>query len=196
MYTPAHFTLLEEQALALVERRPFATLVSLGADGLLSTPLPLLLDRDGEQVRLIGHVARANPHWKRFDPSVPSLAVFQDGDGYVSPSWYPGKVTHHKVVPTWNYNNVHVHGRLTAVEEPASLLDIVTRLTDRFEAGREVPWKVADAPPDYIAAMLRAIVGLVLTVERVEGKAKLSQNRDEADRAAVRAGLAGVLDIP
>lgn len=196
MYMPAHFKLEQEQALALVERRPFATLVSLGEGGLLSTPLPLLLDRDGEQVRLIGHVARANPHWKRFDPAVPSLAVFQDGDGYVSPSWYPGKAEHHKVVPTWNYNTVHIHGRLTAVEEAEPLLDIVTRLTDRFEAGRDVPWKVSDAPPDYIAAMLRGIVGLVLTVDRVEGKAKLSQNKDEADRAAIRAGLAGVLDIP
>jgi transcriptional regulator len=195
MYIPAAFRLENDQSLALVEARPFATLVSLGGGCLLSTPLPLLLDRQGDEIRLIGHIARTNPHWRDFDPTVPSLAIFQGGDAYVTPSWYAAKRETGKVVPTWNYSSVHIHGHLRAVEEPAALLDIVTRLTDRHEAGRATPWSVSDAPVDYIATMLKAIVGLELPVERVEGKAKLSQNRPPADQAAVRAGLAGVLEM-
>ncbi|MQP65567.1 FMN-binding negative transcriptional regulator [Niveispirillum sp. SYP-B3756] len=206
MYIPTAFRMETDPALALVAAHPFATLVSLGTGGLLSTPLPLLLDRQGDQVRLIGHIARANPHWRDFDPAVPSLAVFQGGDAYVTPSWYAAKRETGKVVPTWNYKAVHIHGtlRLKAVhihgtlrlvEEPAALLEIVSRLTDRHEAGRAAPWAVSDAPADYLATMLKAIVGLELLLERVEGKAKLSQNRPPADQAAVRAGLAGVLDM-
>ncbi|SNS42418.1 MULTISPECIES: FMN-binding negative transcriptional regulator [unclassified Azospirillum] len=195
MYIPAAFRMETDAALALVAAHPFATLVSLGSGGLLSTPLPLLLDRQGNQVRLIGHIARANPHWRDFDPAVPSLAVFQGGDAYVTPSWYAAKQETGKVVPTWNYKAVHIHGTLRLVEEPAALLDIVTRLTDRHEADRPMPWAVSDAPADYLATMLKAIVGLELLVERVEGKAKLSQNRPAEDQAAVRAGLAGVLDM-
>lgn len=195
MYIPAAFRMETETALTLVEAHPFATLVSLGSGGLLSTPLPLLLDRQGDQVRLIGHIARANPHWRDFDPAVPSLAVFQGGDAYVTPSWYAAKRETGKVVPTWNYKAVHIHGRLQVVEEPAALLEIVSRLTDRHEATRPAPWAVSDAPADYLATMLKAIVGLELLVERVEGKAKLSQNRPAEDQAAVRAGLAGVLDM-
>ncbi len=196
MYNPTHFKMEESEALALLETMSFATLVSLGQGGLLSTPLPLLLDRSGGGLRLIGHVARANPHWKSFDPAVPSLAIFQGGDGYVTPAWYAEKQKSGKVVPTWNYVTVHAHGRLEVVQDAAGLLDIVSRLTDRHETGRERAWQVADAPADYIAAMLRGIVGLVLHVDRLEGKAKLSQNKDEADRAAIRAGMEGVLAIP
>lgn len=193
MYIPAAFLMEKDQALALVETHPFATLVSLGPGGLLSTPLPLLLDRQGERLRLIGHIARANPHWRDFDPAVPSLAIFQGGDAYVTPAWYGAKRETGKVVPTWNYKAVHIHGPLRVVDEPAALLDIVTRLTNRHEADRAEPWAVSDAPADYVSAMLKGIVGLELWVERVEGKAKLSQNRPLEDQAAVRAGLAGVL---
>lgn len=196
MYTPTHFKMEESEALAVLETLSFATLVSLGQGGLLSTPLPLLLDRTGGGIRLIGHVARANPNWKRFDPAVPSLAIFQGGDGYVTPAWYAEKQKTGKVVPTWNYVSVHAHGRLEAVEDPAALLDIVTRLTNRHEEGRVQSWQVSDAPADYISAMLRGIVGVVLHVDRLEGKAKLSQNKSEEDRAAIRAGMAGVLAIP
>lgn len=196
MYTPTHFRMDESEALALLETMSFATLVSLGDGGLLSTPLPLMLDRSGRGTRLIGHVARANPHWKKFDPAVPSLAIFQAGDGYVAPAWYAEKQKTGKVVPTWNYVTLHAHGRLQTVEDPAGLLDIVTRLTDRHEGGRDRPWKVSDAPGDYIDAMLRGIIGLVLHVDRLEGKAKLSQNKSEEDRAAIRAGMDGILSIP
>lgn len=196
MYNPAHFKMEREETLRLLETLPFATLVSVGGGGLLATPLPLLVDRSGDHVCLIGHVARANPHWKQFDGSVPSLAIFQAGDGYVTPAWYAEKQASGKVVPTWNYVTIHAQGRLEVVEEPAVLLDIVSRLTDRHERDRPTPWKVTDAPADYLSAMLRGIVGLVLHVETLEGKAKLSQNKDEADRAAVRLGMAGVLTIP
>ncbi|MFV3127752.1 FMN-binding negative transcriptional regulator [Niveispirillum sp. KHB5.9] len=196
MYMPTHFKMEEEDALGVLEQQNFATLVSLGQGGLLSTPLPLLLDRSHGDIRLIGHVARANPHWKRFDPSVPSLAIFNAGDGYVAPAWYAAKAATGKVVPTWNYVTVHAHGRLEAVEDADGVLDIVTRLTNRHEGGRASPWKVSDAPADFIAANLRGIVGLVLHVERLEGKAKLSQNKDVADRATIRAGMEGVLAIP
>lgn len=196
MYIPAAFRLEDQAALDLIDQHPFATLVTLGRGALLSTPLPLLLDRSGPAPRLLGHIARGNRHWRDADPAVPSLAIFQTGDAYVTPAWYAAKRETGKVVPTWNYRTVHVHGQLSWVEEPEALLDIVHRLTDRHEADRAAPWAVADAPADYIATMLKAIVGLVLTVVRVEGKAKLSQNRSAEDRDAVRAGLAGRLDIP
>ena len=200
MYTPAAFAMDPDSALALVQERRFASLVSParpGGDGaLLATPLPLLLDRVGDGWRLLGHVARANPHWRDFDPAALSLAIFDGGDAYVSPSWYPSKAAHHKVVPTWNYRQVHIHGRLSVTQDPAMLMDIITRLTVREEAGQPHPWAVTDAPADFTAAQLRGIVGLVLTVDRVEGKAKLSQNRPSSDRAGVAAALAGRLDIP
>lgn len=196
MYNPTHFKMEESDTLSLLQTMSLATLVSLGQGGLLSTPLPLLLDRTDGGIRLIGHVARANPHWKSFDPAVPSLAIFQGGDGYVTPAWYAEKQKTGKVVPTWNYVTIHAHGRLEVVEDTVGLLNIVSRLTDRYEGERQQPWQVSDAPADYIAAMLRGIVGVVLHVERLEGKAKLSQNKDEADRAAIRAGMAGVLAIP
>ncbi|WP_029013896.1 FMN-binding negative transcriptional regulator [Niveispirillum irakense] len=201
MYTPPAFAMDQDAALALVEARRFATLVSPsrrgdGGSGLQATALPLLLDRTETGWRLLGHIARANPHWRDFDPAASSLAIFDGGDAYVSPSWYPAKALHHKVVPTWNYRQVHIHGRLSVTEDPALLMDIITGLTTREEAGLPSPWAVTDAPADFIAAQLRGIVGLVLTVERVEGKAKLSQNRPPADRASVAKALAGRLDIP
>lgn len=196
MYNPTHFQMSAADTLCLLETLPFATLISLGKGGLLATPMPLLVDRSGDDVRLVGHVARANPHWKQFDPAAPSLAVFQAGDGYVTPAWYAEKQASGKVVPTWNYVTIHAHGRLEAVEEPTALLNIVSRLTDRHEQGRADPWKVSDAPADYMSAMLRGIVGLVLHVDRLEGKAKLSQNKNETDRAAIRLGMEGVLAIP
>ena len=111
-------------------------------------------------------------------------------DGYVSPSWYPTKAATGKVVPTWNYTAVHATGRLEIIEDPAALRDIVTSLTDRFEAGREKPWAVSDAPPDYMAAMLKGIVGVVLHITKLEGKTKLSQNKSRADQEGVAAGAA------
>jgi transcriptional regulator len=191
VYNSAHF---REERLPvlheLIRREPFATLVTLGPDGLVADHLPMLLDPDaGPLGTLRGHVARANPVWRVHTPAAGALAIFQGASGYVSPAWYPTKRETGRVVPTWNYVVVHAHGPLRIVEDPAWLRGLVERLTARFEADREHPWKVSDAPEDYVESMLRAIVGVEIPVARLEGKWKASQNRPAQDRAGVVAGL-------
>ncbi|WP_374456747.1 FMN-binding negative transcriptional regulator [Nocardioides sp.] len=173
--------------------RPFvasvatAQLVTVGEDGLPdATFLPVLWEGD----RLVGHVARANAHWRRIVDGSRALAIVTGPDTYVSPSWYATKAEHGKVVPTWNYSVVHLRGRIAVHDDPAWVRGLVTRLTDRHEAARDDRWHVTDAPEDYIAKNLRPIVGVELVVESVEAKAKLSQNRSDEDRAGVAAGLA------
>jgi transcriptional regulator len=156
-----------------------------GGVRLVATHLPLMLD--GE--RLIGHVARANDHWKVFDPETESLAIFAARDGYVSPSWYVTKAETGRVVPTWNYEAVHAYGRLEIIQEPALLLPIVTSLTRRHEDDRAHPWQVSDAPSEYISSQLKGIVGVVLHISRLEGKRKLSQNKTNEDQLGVISGL-------
>jgi transcriptional regulator len=134
-------------------------------------------------------VARANPPGRATPAGAAALAILLGPDAYVTPSWYPSKREGGKVVPTWNYLAVHAHGAVRFFEDRARLLDVVTRLTLRHEAGRAHPWKVADAPPDYLEAMLGGIVGVELTITRLEGKWKVSQNRSEADRRGVEEGL-------
>lgn len=191
MYTPAAFRKDDPAEIsAFLDAHPFATLVTAGAEGLSATPMPLLRVEGGAQGVLIGHMAKANPHWREVGTATPALAIFSGAHGYVSPSWYPTKAETGKVVPTWNYIAVHVHGRLDLVEDEEGKLEIVTQLTDRHEGRRKDPWAVSDAPADYVAAQLRAIVGVRLTVERIVGKWKLSQNRRADDVAGVRAGLA------
>lgn len=156
-----------------------------GATHLVATHLPLMLDSE----RLIGHIARANDHWKSFDSEAESLAIFIAREGYVSPSWYPSKAETGRVVPTWNYEAVHAYGRLEIIEDPSLLLPIVTSLTRRHEDDRAQPWQVSDAPTDYIASQLKGIVGVVLHISRLEGKRKLSQNRTNEDQLGVISGL-------
>ena len=188
MYQPAHFNEADPRTLlALMREFPLATLIRGGAE-LAADILPLEVERIGEGWRVTGHVARANPLWREADGQ-PVLLVFHGPQAYVSPSWYPSKFQHGKAVPTWNYAMVQVHGTLRATQDPQWLHALVTRLTERHEAGRAVPWHVADAPPDYLDAMLKAIVGIEIEVTRVEGKFKLSQNRDAADRTGVVLGL-------
>lgn len=151
---------------------------------LMATHLPLLLDGD----RLIGHLARANPQWRRLDPSGESLAIFSGVDGYVSPSLYATKALTGRVVPTWNYEAVHAYGRLEVIEDAARILEVVTSLTHRHEQDRPAPWQVTDAPADYVAAQLRQIVAVVLHVTRTIGVRKLSQNKTPADRDGVIEG--------
>lgn len=184
MYVPGHFALDREASLDAVERIAFAHLIVDPDDGFDVVPMPFLLDRRAET--LVGHVARANPI-RRHEGR--ALAVFSGPQGYVSPSWYASKAEHGRVVPTWNYVTIAVHGQLRTFDDGDRLLDVVTRLTDEHEAGTGGTWRVDDAPADYVAAMLRAIVGVELSIERVEGKAKLSQNRSEADIAGVVAAL-------
>jgi transcriptional regulator len=173
--------------------RPFvhavgtAQLVTVGEDGTPdATFLPVLWEGD----RLVGHLARANTHWRRIVDGSPALAIVTGADTYVSPSWYATKAEHGKVVPTWNYSVVHLRGAVTVHDDPAWVRGLVTRLTDRHEHPRAEPWAVTDAPADYVDKNLRPIVGVELVVGSVEAKAKLSQNRSDEDRAGVAAGLA------
>ena len=188
MYMPAHFEETRTPVLHdLVRAHALATWVVQGADGLEVNHIPFLIDPDrGPFGTLVGHVARANPIWKRLGTSV---AVFQGPQAYVSPSWYASKREHGKVVPTWNYATVQAHGVARALEDPADVLRIVSQLTDHFEAGREHPWRVADAPAEYTAQLARVIVGIEIPLTRLVGKWKVSQNRGEADRAGVATGL-------
>lgn len=191
MYLPRHFEQTDAAALqGLIRSHPLAALVSHGADGITADHIPLEFHpAEGEHGTLRGHVARANPLWKQADgQSV--LAIFQGPQAYISPTWYASKAATHKVVPTWNYAVVHGHGVLRAVEDADWLLALVKRLTAQHEAGRSPPWAVSDAPADYVAQMLRAIVGIQIPLTRLVGKWKSGQNRGEADRNGVAAGLA------
>jgi transcriptional regulator len=191
MYVPPAFR--EDDLAALhgtMREARLANLVTATCEGLMTTPLPLFLaTEEGPYGTLYGHLARANPHW-RLSPVGEAMALFMGPDAYVSPSWYPSKQEHHRVVPTWNYVAVQAHGPAEFFEDADRLLDFVTRLTDLHERPRAQPWAVADAPPDFIRAQLKGIVGLRLPITRLEGKRKMSQNRPEADRRGVAAGLA------
>jgi transcriptional regulator len=175
---------------AFMERHPLATLIAMTAQGLTANHLPLRshFSADGRGI-VRGHIARANSLWRELKPDAEVLAVFMGADSYISPRWYPSKQEHGKVVPTWNYATVHLHGSIRFIEDAAWLRDFVGSLTEVHEAGRADRWQVSDAPADYIDAMLRAIVGLEIKVSRVVGKFKGSQNRSAADRAGVNAGL-------
>ncbi|WP_226583580.1 FMN-binding negative transcriptional regulator [Acuticoccus sediminis] len=191
MYTPPAFR-DEDRAsiLATVRAARLAHFVTATSGGPLVTPLPLFLaEHEGEHGTIYGHLAKANPQW-RVPPLAEGLAVFSGPDAYVTPSWYATKAETGKVVPTWNYVAVHAHGPVEFFEDADRLLDAVTRLTRLHEDALPSPWAVGDAPADFIASQLRGIVGLRMPVTRWEGKRKMSQNRNETDRAGVRAGLA------
>jgi transcriptional regulator len=178
-----------ENIRATIRDARLAHLVTSTADGLVATPLPLLLDEsEGPHGTIYGHVAKANPQW-RMAPIGEALAIFMGPEAYVTPSWYVIKQETGKVVPTWNYIAVHAYGPVEFFEDPERLLDVVTRLTNRHETPRANPWAVGDAPADFIAAQLRGIVGLRIPVTRFEGKRKMSQNRPAGDRLGVAAGL-------
>jgi transcriptional regulator len=175
---------------AAIRDARLANLVTSTADGLVATPLPLLLDEnEGPHGTLYGHVAKANPQW-RMPPIGEALAIFMGPEAYVTPSWYVTKQETGKVVPTWNYIAVHAYGPVEFFQDSERLLDVVTRLTNRHEKPRADPWAVGDAPADFIAAQLRGIVGVRIPVTRFESKRKMSQNRPAGDRLGVAAGLA------
>jgi transcriptional regulator len=189
VYVPRFNTLDDLDAIrAMVRTIGSAELVTTGEAGYpLATRLPVVWDGD----RLVLHIARANPHWRSIplEGDVAALAIVTDAEAYVSPAWYATKAEHGRVVPTWNYSAVHLTGRVHRVEDREWLRSAVTLLTEQHESVRADPWAVTDAPATYVDKQLRAIVGLEVIVERVEAKAKLSQNRSEADRAGVVAGL-------
>jgi transcriptional regulator len=192
MYAPSHFEETRLDALhALVEAHPLGTLVTHTAEGLGADHIPFEIAAPTAQAPfgiLRAHVARANPLWRQAGTQV--LVVFQGPSAYVSPSLYAEKPVSGKVVPTYNYAVVHAHGVLRAIEDPAWILALLTRLTARHEAPRAAPWAVADAPAEYIETLLKAIVGIEIPLDRLQGKWKLSQNRPQGDQAAVAEDIA------
>lgn len=194
MYQPTHGRFRAADPAGLLAElsaiRP-ATLVTAGPAGLRASILPMIFDPDdGPNGTLRGHLARANPQWRALSPETDALAIFDGADAYVSPAWYEEKRRTGKVVPTWNYTTVLVHGSLTVHHEPDWLLANVRSLVDRHEAGRIDPWSIDDAPDGYVETQARAIVGIELRISHLEAKRKLSQNRSAMDVERVIAGLA------
>lgn len=186
LYVPRSNQMAPDDVRPFVDAVATAQLVTVGDDGLPdATFLPVLWEGD----RLVGHLARANAHWRRIVDGSPALAVVTGPDTYVSPTWYATKAEHGRVVPTWNYSVVHLRGQIHVHDDPHWVRALVTRLTARHEQPRTEPWAVTDAPEDYIAKNLRPIVGVEILLESVEAKAKLSQNRSDEDRAGVATGL-------
>jgi transcriptional regulator len=191
MYVPEAFAETRLPVLhAAIRAAGLATLVSAGSGGVEASHVPLVLvAEEGAQGTLYGHFARANAHWRTLEAGGPALALFMGPDGYVSPAWYPSKARDGRAVPTWNYVAVHARGPVEIFHDASRLRQVVERLSERHEAGRPDPWQVSDAPPDYVAAMLKGIVGFRLPIESLEGKWKLSQNHPAENRNGVIAAL-------
>ncbi|MFJ2396750.1 FMN-binding negative transcriptional regulator [Streptomyces sp. NPDC087843] len=189
MYVPRHFAPTDEDVRQLLHHHGAADLITVTEDGLQATLLPFVYDPEaGAHGSLIGHMARNNEQWK-LPPTGRAMVIVRGPDAYVTPTWYPSKVEHHRQVPTWNYITAHVHGDLVVHDDPAWVEDQVRRLTDKHEAAAVTPWSVDDAPAPYIQGQLRAIVGVELSITRVEAKFKLSQNRSQTDISGVVHGL-------
>lgn len=192
MYVPATFKMTEpSDVLALMKANPFAALISHDAEGLTATHLPTVARQEGEGFVVECHLARANPHWKRLaaNPGADAMMIFTGPEAYIRPGWYPSKAEGGKVVPTWNYAIVHAYGRAEIIEDGAWLLRHVTELSAQQESPYELPWKTSDAPEQYLAAMIRGIVGVRVSVSRVDAKAKMGQNRETRDRLGAADGL-------
>ena len=190
MYIPAHFAVDDVAVRDLLTNVAAADLITATSEGLVATMLPLIYDPSvGEHGALQGHVARTNDQW-RLPASEQAMVIVRGPDAYISPTWYASKAEHGQVVPTWNYVTAHVYGPLVIHDDPAWVDANVRRLTQRHEQASAVPWSVDDAPARYVAGQLRAIVGVEVVIDRVEAKAKLSQNRPAADVEGVIAGLA------
>lgn len=191
MHAPPHFRQSDPQAIkALLRAHPFAAIAVNGADGPQIAHAPLLphYSEDGTLLSLSGHVSRTNPFWKAADGAA-CVAIFQGADAYVSPSYYPSKAAHGRVVPTWNYVRAEARGRVAVFEDRTRLRALVDALTSMLERERPAPWAVSDAPADYVDTMLGAIVGFEICAVSIEGAWKLSQNRNAADQEGARAGL-------
>ena len=184
MYIPAQFAQTDPQALHRIMREhPLGTLVRTEQGALDADHIPFELDpAAGPMGVLKAHVARANPLWQRCPTGTPVMVIFRGAQAYISPNWYPSKHETHRQVPTWNYEVVHVHGRLSVMDEERFVRGVVARLTRTHESSEPKPWKMGDSTPEYIDGMLKAIVGIEVAITRMEGKAKLSQNREPRDR--------------
>lgn len=191
MYLPKHFEETDtEQLYRLMRAHPLGTLVTLDAGGLNANHIPFEIDPGaGRFGTLRAHVARNNPVWRDASADLESLAVFQGAQAYISPSLYATKQEGGKVVPTYNFMVVHAYGRLRAVDDPTWLRAHLARMSDSFEAARPEPWKLSDAPDDFIEKLLAAVVGIEIPIDRLIGKWKLSQNQPLANRVSVEQGL-------
>ncbi len=192
MYLPSAF---REDSLDIqhdfIRAHPLGVLATSGDGGLMANHIPCLLYPEGPRGVLRLHMARANPQWRELADGAECLVVFHGAQAYVTPSWYATKAETHKVVPTWNFVAVHVWGTPRIYDDPAWVRAQIGALTDAQEKARAQPWRVEDAPDDFIAAQMRAIVGVEIAITRIEGKWKVSQNRNAADRQGVAQGLAG-----
>jgi transcriptional regulator len=190
MYRPDHFRVDDIAEMhALMRARPLAALVSAGAAGLYATHLPTVLKNEGEFGAIECHLARANPHWKDLAAGGEALMIFQGPEAYITPNWYASKAETGKVVPTWNYAAVHAYGRPQVMEDKDWLRRHVGELTAQQETSEPKPWAVTDAPESFIDVMLRGIVGFRFDIARLEGKWKMSQNREMGDRVTTADGL-------
>ena len=184
MYLPSHFR--EERAdvlRGLMTRHPLAALVTTGTEGIEANHIPLLYQPGPAPLgTLRGHLSRANNQWRNYSGDVDALAIFQGPDAYITPNAYPTKQKTGRAVPTWNYAVVHVYGRLTVYSDPVKLRAFLDDLTATHEADRPEPWKPSDAPPEYVEGLLKAIVGIELSVTRIDGKWKVSQNQPSENR--------------
>lgn len=191
MYIPKLFKETNTEVLhRLISTHPFASMITYTTTGIDANHIPFIVNPDPPPLgTLRGHIARANPLWRNLVDSPETMVIFQGPQTYVSPSWYPTKKETGKVVPTWNYAVVHVHGKLRFIHDKEWLLDFLQTLTQKHEADRDQPWQVSDAPVEFIERMLRAIVGIEVDIIRLEGKWKVSQNRPEQDRQGVIEGL-------
>ena len=194
MYIPKHFAEPRDEELhQLIQEYPLGALVVNGPNGLDANHVPFLLDPSiGAQGCLQAHVARANAVWSESQDGDEVLVIFRASDSYISPNWYPSKHEFHRQVPTWNYQVVHVHGKLKIRDDEKFIRGVVAKLTRIHEArnGEAKPWKMTDSARDYIDAMLKAIVGIEIDISSIVGKSKLSQNREERDRLNVAQVLA------
>ena len=192
MYIPTHFAETRPEELArIIRAHPLGMLVTHDGQGLDANHIPFEFDPDaGTHGRLTAHVARANPIWRQCAEGADVMVVFRGAEGYISPSWYPSKHETHRQVPTWNYEVVHAHGRLTVHDDEKFVRGIVARLTRTHEAGEPKPWKMGDSAPEYIDEMLKAIVGIEIAVTALAGKRKLSQNKEARDRLGAVQALA------
>ncbi len=181
MYIPQHFAIQDTDVLhRIIETHPLGVLVTQSPNGLDANHIPFELDR--ARGLLIAHVARANPVWRECGDGAQVMVIFRGDEHYISPNWYPSKHEFHRQVPTWNYEVVHAYGWLTVQDQEKFVRGVVGRLTRTHEASEPKPWKMGDSAPEYIDGMLKAIVGIEISISRLEGKAKLSQNREPRDR--------------
>ncbi|MEI8304580.1 MAG: FMN-binding negative transcriptional regulator [Burkholderiales bacterium] len=206
MYTPAHFRVTDPELLhRIIREHPLGILVTPTDAGMDANHIPFEFDpAAGPAGLLTGHVARANPVWQQCAGGADVLVIFRGNESYISPNWYPSKHETHRLVPTWNYEVVHAHGRLTVRDDERFIRGVLARLTRAHEAQEPRPWKMGDSPADYIEGMVRAVVGIEIMITRLEGKSKLSQNREARDvqgaastlRERGRPDMAGAMERP